>query len=109
MHPNCSHSKALILEDGNDAEMQSTIDCNISGMLHVTRAAYRHLRASDDYGHLIYINSVFGHKVDLIGGRQDVNVYSGSKHFMTATTEVLRQELNQLANRKVRVTVSAVF
>lgn len=96
----------MILEDDNDAELQQTIDTNVSGTVHCTKAAYRQLRASGDYGHIININSILGHCVVKMGDRQMMNLYPGTKHMITAMTEVLRQELITLNNLKVRISVS---
>lgn len=98
----------MILEDGNDADLQQLVDTNVIGLVFCTKAAYRHLSASGDYGHIINMNSILGHKVVQLGDRQATNLYSGSKHMVSATTEVLRMELNSLKNRKVRVTVSVL-
>lgn len=94
----------MILEDDNDADLLQTITTNYCGLINCTKAAYRHLKKADAYGHIININSISGHKVVQIGEKQKLNVYPGTKYAITATTEVLRQELNSLQNRKVRVT-----
>lgn len=43
-----------------------------------------------------------------MGGKdgQKANVYHGTKHAVTATTEILRQELIAMENDKIRVAVS---
>lgn len=94
----------MILDDGNDADLLQTINTNFCGVINCTKATYRHLKTADAYGHIININSIIGHKVVLIGEKQKLNVYPATKYAITATTEVLRQELNSLQNRKVRVT-----
>lgn len=94
-----------ILGDDNDDALQQVIQTNLGGTLNCTKAAYRHLKKYDAIGHIININSVFGHGVPSFGPEPNVNIYPGTKHAITATTEVLRQELNFLKNHKVKVTV----
>lgn len=57
-------------------------------------------------GHIVNINSISGHCVPIFGEIPMSNVYAGSKHAVTAITEVLRQELNYLQNSKIKVSVS---
>lgn len=57
--------------------------------------------ANVDDGHIIYINSVAGHKVHKVSCEM-FNVYQASKYSITAITESLRQELVYL-NSKIRV------
>lgn len=95
----------MILADGNDAELQQTLDTNVSGVVHCTKAAYRQLSASGDYGHIVNINSILGHKIVRMGDKQMMNLYPGTKHLISATTEILRQELVSLNNMKVRISV----
>lgn len=96
----------MLLDEGNDEDLSLVIDTNLKGLLYSTKAAYRHLKKYDSYGHIINVNSVMGHNVLRMGEKPTLNVYPGSKFAITATTEVLRQELNYLQNRKVRVSVS---
>lgn len=99
----------MILKDDNDAELNLVIDTNLKGLLNTTKAAYRHLQKYDAHGHIINVNSIVGHNVVKFGRKPVVNIYAGSKYAVTATTEVLRQELNYLENHKVRVSVSQYF
>lgn len=64
------------------------------------------MKKSDDYSMIININSVAGHQVPYFNEGQETNVYHGTKFAVTATTEVLRQELIALKNDKIRVSVS---
>lgn len=93
----------MILNDDNEADLNLVIDTNVKGLLNSTKAAFRHLKKYDAYGHIIHVNSITGHNVVRFGRKPVLNVYAGSKHAVTATTEVLRQELNYLQNHKVRV------
>lgn len=99
----------MILKDDNEAELNLVIDTNLKGLMNTTKAAYRHLQKYDDYGHIINVNSIVGHNVVKFGRKPVVNMYAASKYAVTATTEVLRQELNYLQNRKVRVSVGYYF
>lgn len=94
----------MILADGNDGDLHQIVSTNLCGLIHCTKAVYRQLKAADAYGHIININSILGHKVIMLSDKQTTNVYPATKYAVTATTEVLRQELNSLQNRKVRIT-----
>lgn len=85
--------------------MTSIINTNFTGLVQVTRQAFRLIKKSNDYGMIVNINSIAGHIVPYIKEGQSSNVYFGSKHAVTATTEVLRQELCHMKNDKVRVSV----
>ena len=67
------------------------------------------MKKLDDYGHIININSIYGHGVPIVSTDPRTNVYAGTKHAITATTEILRQELNFLKNKKIRVSVGFIF
>ncbi|RZC34884.1 adh short domain containing protein [Asbolus verrucosus] len=54
------------------------------------------MRANNIDGHIVHINSIAGHKVPNFPG---INVYPASKYAVTALTETLRQELNQLGSK----------
>lgn len=76
------------------------------GVIHSTKAAYRHMAKSNDFGHIINMNSTTGHSVPHVTNAEKTwNLYPSSKHAMTAYTEVLQQELFALKNNKVRVSV----
>ncbi len=89
-----------------DEKINSIVGTNYTGLVHVTRSAFRLINKSNDYGMIVNINSIAGHIVPFIKEGQTSNVYFGTKHAVTATTEVLRQELSHLKNDKIRVSVS---
>lgn len=97
--------KILTEEDVSEA-INEVININFNAMVHVTHEAFRLLKKSNDYGMIINVNSNAGHRVSFPKSA-DVsnNVYHGSKHAVTATCEVLRQELILQENDKIRVTV----
>lgn len=101
---NAPARETRILDEGNDDALLQIVATNFCGLINCTKAAYRHLSASGSSGHIININSILGHKVVCLGDKQLTNVYPATKHAVSATTEVLRQELNELQNRRVRVT-----
>lgn len=106
----CVCRKATILDDNSEVDKQfaQIINTNFTGLVYVTRHAYLLMKKTDDYGMIININSIAGHKVPYMrkDDGQHGNVYHGTKHAVTATTEILRQELIAMENNKIRVTVS---
>lgn len=99
----------MILSDtDNIQKIKDVIDTNLNGLIYCTQATYRHLHKNDAEGHIININSIYGHGVPKFGDIPSINVYPATKHAVTATTEVLRQELNYLQNKKVKVSVNCL-
>lgn len=92
-------------EDSMDA-IRSVIDTNLLGVIACTQNAYRIMKRKNvTAGHIVNINSIGGHKVPNVGPDIHLNVYPSTKHGITALTEVIRQELNSLGNKNIRVTV----
>lgn len=74
-------------------ELKNIVDVNLMGLVYCTRAAFESMKHRD-YGYIININSTTGHFVPF--PTEDVpsyNIYAASKHGVTATNEILRQEL----------------
>lgn len=96
---------AKILEEGEEAfhKMNEVLDTNVRGLVQCTREAFRLMKKSNDNGVIININSILGHSVPFAGFSS--NIYSASKHAVTAITAQLRNELVISGNHKVRVTV----
>lgn len=98
------------MSDDNVADLCNVINTNLFGTLFCTKIAYKMMQKNDSMGHIINVNSILGHGVPKIGGQAPItNVYPSTKHAITAMTEVLRQELNYMENKKVKVSVSPMF
>ena len=97
--------KILSDEDVSD-KIDEIIHTNFNGLVHCTHEAYRLIKKSEDYGFIININSNAGHKIFFPAPGLSHNVYHGTKYAVTATSEIMRQELIMQENDKVRVTVS---
>lgn len=95
---------ASVSEDVNEI-----ISTNFTGLVICANEAFRLIKKSDDYGMIININSNAGHRVFFPPNGMSHNVYPGTKFAITATSEVLRQELIHQKNDKVRVTVSKLI
>lgn len=76
-------------------EWDQMIDVNIKGVLYCTAAVIPHM-AEKKSGHIVNISSVAGRIVFPAG-----SVYCGTKHFVTAFSEGLRQELSIRSNIRV--------
>ena len=96
-----------ILDHGENSflKLNETIDTNIRGLLQCTREAYKLMDRSDEFGLIININSISGHNIPFMSFQS--NVYSATKHAVTAITETVRQELIISGKQKIRVAVSA--
>jgi NADP-dependent 3-hydroxy acid dehydrogenase YdfG len=89
-----------------DETLAEIINVNFTGVVFMTRNVFRLMSKSNDYGIIVNINSIAGHSVPYHEGDAITNVYSGTKHAITATTESIRHELIKLKNDKIRITVS---
>ena len=74
------------------------VDVNIKGVLYATSAVLPHL-LSRGHGHIVNVSSVAG-RIVFPGGA----VYCGTKHFVHAFSEGLRNEMSQ---KNIRVTTIA--
>ncbi|RZC40064.1 adh short and/or KR domain containing protein, partial [Asbolus verrucosus] len=84
------------LAEGDTEKWKKIFDINVLGLCIATREAVKIMRANNIDGHIVHINSIVGHKVPNFPG---ANVYPASKYAVTALTETLRQELNQLGSK----------
>lgn len=85
--------------EGATEKLNSIIDTNFTGVVHCTREGFQLMKKSNDYGIIININSIAGHSV--YAGLNISNLYSPTKHALTAFSEIIRQEL--IGNEKIRV------
>ncbi|XP_068892412.1 farnesol dehydrogenase-like [Tenebrio molitor] len=88
------------LWNGDTEKWKKTFDTNVMGLCIATREAVKIMKAEKIDGHIIHINSYAGH---VVPNFPRVNVYAASKYAVTALTETLRQELNQLGV-KIKIT-----
>lgn len=78
-------TKGLILDDNNTDEMMHIMETNILALCVVTREAVKLMKMRSmerkDLGHIVNINSIFGHKVhSSVPGAKPMNgMYPASK------------------------------
>ncbi|KAJ6637277.1 Farnesol dehydrogenase [Pseudolycoriella hygida] len=92
-----------LIDPGNTALIKEVLDTNVMGVVQCTREAFQSMKSRNVDGHIIIINSVAGHQVPNMPGMGSLNIYSPSKHAVTAMTEVLRQEFQKIGTR-VKIT-----
>lgn len=98
----------FILAQDNDADLQEMMDANFNGYLNCKKAAYRLMKKYDVYGHIININSILGRATNMGSNIETAplgNLYVPAKHAVVGLAEIIRQELNFLQNRKVKISV----
>lgn len=83
--------------------LQKCMDVNCSGHIRCSRYAFKSMKQRNVYGCIINVNSVAGHRVIDMGDCK-LGLYATSKHALAAATETMRLELNNLMNKRVRVT-----
>ncbi|XP_023318767.1 uncharacterized protein LOC106657151 isoform X3 [Trichogramma pretiosum] len=88
------------LADADIKDIREQIDVNVLGLVHCSREAIRIMKDKDLEGHIVNMNSIQGHRVHTVPGL-NFNVYSATKHAVTAITETLQKEL---LGGKIRVT-----
>lgn len=102
------YNPTMILSDEDNVEkLKSTIDTNVTGLVLCTKEAYKLMKTPGNCGYIININSVAGHST-AFPAEYVLNVYPGTKHAVTAITDVLRRELTLLKNKDVKITVKTV-
>lgn len=90
------------LLDGTTDEFKAVLDTNVLALTVATREAVNIMKEHNIQGQIININSLAGHYIPNL---RNFNLYPASKHAVTAYTEVLRNDLNQIGC-KIKVTVS---
>ena len=86
----CGFSESIFTDTLQDGEhFDKVINTNFNGLVHMCRHVYHLMIKSDDYGMIINMNSIAGHIVPYSIEESVANVYHGSKHAVTATTEVM--------------------
>lgn len=94
-----------ILTQGNEEILTKIVETNLFGVLFATKEAFNLMKNNNCVeGLIINVNSILGHKIPYISGREPLhNIYPGSKFALRAMTEVVRHELHFLKNKKIRV------
>lgn len=86
------------------AELKLLIDLNFTAVVRCARLAFKSMITRDAFGYIVNINSIHGHSVAQFDNSVKLGVYPGTKYGVTATTEVIRRELVNMKNKKIRVT-----
>lgn len=89
------------LYNGDTKAWKKVLDLNVLSLCITTREAVKYMTKNEINGHIIHINSIYGHKTPSFVG---LNVYAASKYAVTALTEELRNELKSISS-KIKVTV----
>lgn len=84
------------LLDGLTEHWDEVLHTNVLGLCVATREASKVMRENHIEGHIVHINSTMGHRVYNIPG---FNLYTATKHAVTALTETLRQELVRIGSK----------
>lgn len=94
--------RTLDTSDDVTEKLDKIIDTNFRGLVHMSREAVRLMNKNGDFGMIVNINSVSGHKIPFEYSK--LNLYPPSKFAVTAFSEIIRHELITANNDKIRVT-----
>ncbi|KAF5272817.1 hypothetical protein FQA39_LY07844 [Lamprigera yunnana] len=97
---NAGIGKPLGLLSGKPSDWLDILKTNVLGLSIATQQAVNDMIQKKNDGHVIHISSVLGHYVARV---PNSNMYPASKFAVTALTETLRQELNQIGS-KIKIT-----
>jgi NADP+-dependent farnesol dehydrogenase len=86
------------------AEVSQVIDVNFTAVVRCARLAFRSMEARGKHGYIVNINSIHGHSVAPFDNSVQIGIYPATKYAVTATTEVMRRELVNMNNKKIRIT-----
>lgn len=99
----------MVLAMENEHDLLDVMNTNFTGILLCIKAAYRLMKkykVSD--GHIVNINSIMG-RIDNLGSSTNetpiTNLFTSSKHAVTALTETIREELNYLHIKNIKISV----
>jgi NADP+-dependent farnesol dehydrogenase len=85
--------KTNLTTEGDTEKWRQIFETNVMGLCIATREAVKIMQAKKIDGHIIHINSIVGHRILTLPGR---NVYPASKFAVTALTETLRRRVETL-------------
>lgn len=95
--------KNLVSPD-NSQDVEDTIRTNVMGVFYCTREAFQIMKTSNIAGHVININSYYGHRIpDSLDNA--LNIYPATKFAVTAMTDIFRHEF-RTEGTDIRITVS---
>ncbi|XP_075157299.1 farnesol dehydrogenase-like [Haematobia irritans] len=85
------------------SEMQQILQTNVMGIVHCTQRAFSSMKERNFPGHIILINSIYGHKFVSMNPVPDINMYCPSKYAVTSMRDIFRHEFIGLGT-KVKIT-----
>ncbi|RZC32643.1 adh short, KR and/or Epimerase domain containing protein [Asbolus verrucosus] len=103
---NAGVCKSTSLYDGNIDDWRYVINLNLLAVCIGSKEAIRVMRENQINGHIINVNSIYGHRVPSYPG---INMYSPTKHALTCYTEYLRREFNSIGCRIKLTSLSPGF
>ncbi|XP_037919683.1 farnesol dehydrogenase-like isoform X1 [Hermetia illucens] len=99
--------QGCLSDENSTHHIRNTFDVQIMGTVFCTREAFQSMKRRNFDGHVIHINSIYGHRVPNLFNMDShfFTNYSASKYAVTAMNEVYRQEF---ANAGTRVKVTSI-
>ncbi|CAG9830893.1 unnamed protein product, partial [Diabrotica balteata] len=100
-----NNAAVLLLDDLSSIttkNLKQEFDINVISVCIASREAIKQMKENNIAGHIININSVAGHKVVT---SPKINVYSATKHAVSALTETLRLEQ---ATEKTNIKITSI-
>lgn len=94
-----------LIDADNTKSLKEILDTNLLAVIFCTREFFQSMkRRSVNNGHVVMMNSIHGHILPFLDPTDSRNLYSVTKHALTAMVEILRKEfIGQGTKHKITV------
>lgn len=99
----------MVVAQENQQDLLDVMNTNFGGYLMCIKAAYRLMKKHNVDGHIINMNHMTAHMSSMgttsLKTAPILNLYMTAKHAVVAMVETIRDELNYLQVKKIKISV----